>query len=78
MIFDVSLPLWGSLSVFPVSPQGSVLVSLPPGASFPFFVAPALLLLSRRALFLGQEGFFTVDILLCFGKHLGHAYLRVL
>ena len=43
-----------------------------------FFVAPALFLLSRRASLLGQDGFFTVDILLCFGENLGHASLRVL
>ena len=74
-VFDIPLPLWGSLSV---SPRGSVPVSLPLGASFPFLVTPTLFLLSRRAPLLGQEGFFTVDILLCFGEHLGHACLRVL
>ena len=49
MVSDVPPPLWGSLSV---SSRGSVPVSLPPRASFPFPVAPALLLLSRRATFL--------------------------
>ena len=48
------------------------------GASFSFFVAPALFLLSRRASLLGQEGLFAFDILLCFGEDLGHAGLRVL
>ena len=48
------------------------------GASFSFFVARALFLLSRRASLLGQEGFFTIDILLSFGEDLGHACLRVL
>ena len=55
-VSDVPSPLWGSLSifsVFSVSPRGSVPVSLPPGALFPFLVAPALLLLSRRAPLLG-------------------------
>ena len=73
MVFDFPSPLWGSLSIFSVSPRGSVPISLPHGASFPFLVAPTLLLLSRRAPLLGQEGFFTIDILLRFGEHLGHA-----
>ena len=76
MIPDVPSSYRGPLSVFSTLPWGSVCLSL--GASFFFFVAPALFLLSRRASLLGQEGFFTVYILLCFGKDLGHACLRVL
>ena len=48
------------------------------GVSFSFFVDPALFLLSRRASLIGEEGFFAVDILLCFGEDLDHAGLRVL
>ena len=43
----------GPLSVFSAPPWGSVPVCLSLGASFSFFVAPALFLLSRRASLLG-------------------------
>ena len=75
---DVPSYCRGPLSIFPAPPWGSVLVYLSLGASFSFFVAPTLFLLSRRASLLGEEGFFAVDILLCFGEDLGHAGLRVL
>ena len=78
MILEVSSTCWGSLSVFSTPPWGSVLVCMSLGASFSFFVVPALFLLSRRASLLGEEGFFVIDILLCFGEDLGHAGLRVL
>ena len=68
----------GPLSIFSAPPWGSVPVCLSLGASFSFFVTPALFLLSRKASLHGQEGFFAVDILLCFGEDLGHASLRVL
>ena len=68
----------GPLSVFSTPPWGSVLVCLSLEASFFFFVAPALFLLSRRTSLLGQEVFFTVDVLLCFGEDLVHACVRVL
>ena len=78
MISDVPSSYRGPLSVFSAPPWESFLVFLSLGASFSFFVAPTLFLLSRRASLLGQEGIFTVDTLLCFGEDLGHAYLRVL
>ena len=78
MVPDVPSSYRGPLSVFSAPPWGSVPVCLFLGASFPFLVASALFLLSRRASLLGQEGFFTVDILLCFGEDLSHACLRVL
>ena len=78
MIFDVPSSFWGPLSVFSAPPWGFIPICLPHGASFPFLVASTLFLLSRRAPLLGQEDFFTVDILLCFGKDLCHARLRVL
>ena len=78
MIPDVPSFCRRPLSIFSAPPWGSVPVCLSLGASFSFFVAPALLLLSRRASFLGQEGFFTVDILFYFGEDLGYACLRVL
>ena len=53
MVSDVLSPLRGLFSVFSVPLRGSVPVSLPHGASFPFLVAPALLILSRRAPLLG-------------------------
>ena len=68
----------GPLSVFSAPPLGSVPVCLSLGASFSFFVTSALFLLSIRTSLFGQEGFFTVDILLCFGEDLGHACMRVL
>ena len=77
-ILDVPSSCRGPLSVFSAPSWGSVPVCLSLGALISFFVAPALFLLSRRASLLGQEGFFTVDILLCFGEDLGHACLRVL
>ena len=52
-VFDIPTPLWGSLSIFSIPPRGSVPISLPLEASFSFLVAPALLLLSRRAPLLG-------------------------
>ena len=78
MIPNVPSSYRGPLSVFSAPPWGSIPIYLSLGASFSFFVAPAIFLLSRRASLLGQEGFFTVDILLCFGEDLGHACLRVL
>ena len=75
---DVPLSYQGPLSVFSAPSWGSVPVCLSLGAPFSFFVAPALFLLSRRASLLGQEDFFTVDILLCFGEDFGLACLRVL
>ena len=75
---DVPSSYRGLPSVFSAPPWGSVLVCLSLGASFSFFVAPTLFLLSRRASLLGQEGFFTIDILLCFCEDLVHACLRVL
>ena len=76
MIPDVPSSYWGLVFVFSSPPWGSVPVCLSLGASFSFFVSPALFLLSRKASLLGQEGFFTVDILLCFGEDLNHACLR--
>ena len=78
MISDVPSSYRGSFSVFSASRWGSVPVCLSLRASFSFFVAPTLFLLSRRASLLGQEGFFTVDILLSFGEDLVHACPRVL
>ena len=80
VLYDPYIPssCRGPLSAFFAPPWGSILVCLSLGASFSFFVAPALFLLSRRASFLGEEGFFAVDILLYFSKDLGHAGLRVL
>ena len=78
MIPDVPSSCWGPLSVFSAPPWGSVLVCLSLRASFSFFVAPTLFLLSRRASLLGEEGFFAVDILLYFGEDLDHAGLRVI
>ena len=75
---DVPLSYRGPFSVFSAPPWGSVSVYLSHRASFSFFIALALFLLTRRASLLGQEGFFIVDILLYFGEDLGHAYLRVL
>ena len=77
MIPDVPLSYWGPLFIFSAPPWGSIPVCLSLGASLSFFVAPILFLLSRRASLLGHEGFLTVDILLCFGEDLGHAYMRV-
>ena len=68
----------GPLSTFSAPPWGSVSVCLSLGASFSFFVSPALFLLSRIASLLGEEGFFAFDILLYVSEDLGHAGLRVL
>ena len=78
MIPDFTSSCQGPLSTFSAPPCGSVPVCLSLGAFFSFFVAPVLFLLSRRASLLGEEGFFVVDILHCFGEDLGHAGLRVL
>ena len=78
MIPDVPSSCRGPLSTFSAPPWGSIPICLSLGASFSFFVAPALFLLSRRASLLGEEGFFAVDVLLCFDEDLGHAGLRVL
>ena len=78
MIPDVPLPCRGPLSTFSTPPWGSFPVYRSLRASFSFFVAPTLFLLCKRASLLGEEGFFVVNILLCFGEDLSHAGLRVL
>ena len=77
---DVPSSYRGPLCALSAPPWGSVLVCRSLGALFSFFFAPALFFFffSRRASLLGDEGFFAVDILLCFGEDLGHAGLRVL
>ena len=78
VIPDIPSSYQGRLSVLSAPLWESVPICLSLGASFSFFVAPTLFLLSRRASLLGQEGFFTIDILLYLGEDLGHACLRVL
>ena len=78
MIPDLPSPCRVSLSSFSTPPWGYVPICQSLGASFSFFVTPALFLLCRRASLHGEEGLFTVDILLYFGEDLGHAGLRVI
>ena len=75
MVSDAPSSLWG---LFSVPSWGSLSVSLSPRASLPLLVSPAFLLVGLRASSLGYEGFFSVNVLLCFSEHLSHACLRIL
>ena len=55
----------------------SVSVSSSSGASVPFFLVLAFLLLCGIASPLKHKGLLAVDVFFCFGEHLGHACLRV-
>ena len=75
---NVTSSLWRSIFVFSVPPWRSVSVSLSFGASVPFFLVLVFLLLCGRASLLRHKGLLAVDVFFYFGKHLGHACLRVL
>ena len=62
----------------PASPWGSVSISSSPGASAPLFLILTFLISHGRASLLRHKGLLVVDVLLGFGEHLGHAFLRVL
>ena len=75
MISEVLTPFWGSFSVFLWSPFP---VALSFGALSSSLVCPAFFFVGGKALLFGYEGFFTVNILLCFCEHLSHAFLGIL
>ena len=78
MVPDVTSSLWGSIAIFSVPPWRSILVSSCCGASVPLFLVFAFLILRGRASLLRYKGLLVVDVFFFFGKHLGHACLRVL
>ena len=78
MVPNVTSSLWRSISVFPAPLRGSVSIPSSPGASVSLFLILAFLFSRRRASLLRHKGLLAVDVLFGFGKHLGHAYLRVL
>ena len=75
---DVTSYLWRSISVFYILLWRSVSVSSSFRASVPLFLVLVFLLLRGRASPLRYKGLLPVDVFFCFGKHLGHACLRVL
>ena len=73
-ISKVPMPFWGSFSIFLWGPFPTALSF---GALSSSLVCSAFFFMGGRALLLGYEGFFTVNILLCFCEHLSHAGLGI-
>ena len=71
---EVPAPFRGSFSIFL---WGTFSDALSFGASSSSLVCPAFFFIGGRALLLGYEGFFTINILLCFCEHLSHACLGI-
>ena len=73
-ISEVSTPFWGSFSIFL---WGCFPNALSFGASSSSFICPTLFFMGGRALLLGYEGFFFVNVLLCLCEHLNHVCLGI-